>query len=111
MRKLIAIVSALMLIWLQISFPVAMAAIEADACDSGDHVYELVETVPGGYGGRQYFEVEECEYVSYEHQHYYITGEVVYYYVCIHCGNIKEVTVKDIDEEMGAICTVYDPGR
>lgn len=88
-----------------------MATIENDACDSGDHVYELVETEPGGYGGFQYFQVEECEYVSYEHKHYYITGEVVHYYECFYCGNIKEVTVKYIDEEMGPICTVYDPGR
>lgn len=111
MKKLIAMALALMLIGMQISLPVAMATIEADACESGDHVWLLEDTDYGWYGGRDEFYVESCGDVPYRHKHYYVTGQVTYSYACQYCEATKTETTTYRDYSLGAQCTVYNPGR
>lgn len=111
MKKLFAMALALMMIGMQISLPAAMAVIEADACDSGDHIWLLEETDYSGYGGRDYFNVDTCEHVPYAHSHYYITGQIKHLYACLLCEATMTETTTYRDYEMGERCVEYDPGR
>lgn len=101
--------AAFVMAW--VSLPTATATITADACDSGDHIWEYVEADYSGYGALRYFEVEECEEVPYEHTHYFIQGEVRYLYECRVCSDVKIVSVRYDDTEMGEFCMISFNGR
>lgn len=107
----VAMLLVLTLLVAQMSFTVAMASTNYDPCEVGDHVYDLRETQPGGYGGIRYFYVNNCQYASYRHKHFYITGETVYIYDCRYCGYTTTVSKTYDDTDLGPICTLHDVGR
>lgn len=107
----VAMLLVLALLVAQMSFTVAMASTNYEPCDRGDHVLELKGSYSGGYGGFRYFNVNRCQYASYPHQHFYITGQWVYVYECQYCGYTTTVTETYDDTEMGPICTLHDVGR
>lgn len=63
------------------------------------------------YGAFRYFDVEECEYVSYEHQHCFVQSGSFLRYSCKVCGDVKTVLVQRDDTDLGEICTLHDLGR
>lgn len=107
--RTLILMAAFVMVW--VSLPTATATITADACDSGDHIYELIEKDDSGYGSLRYFDVEECEYVPYEHQHYFVQSVTMLRYSCKVCGYNKTVYVRHDDTEFGEFCTLHDFGR
>lgn len=105
-----ALVLALILLLCQFSFPVAIAAVEADRCDSGDHDYELIDENDYGMGHLDYFTVASCESISYSHSHYRIIGYKELTYVCRNCGNQKYVEKNYVVPEY-ANCCALNVGR
>lgn len=89
----------------------ATAIVDADACNSGDHIWLLEETDYSGYGGFDYFNVDSCEHVPYAHNHYYITGQIKHIYACMFCEARMTETTMYRDYDMGERCVVYDPGK
>lgn len=111
MKKMLAIVLALMLWGWQVSLPGAMATIEYDPCEVGDHVYEVVEVDEWGIGYPRYFTVDGCEYSSEAHEHYHFIGGTEYVYSCMYCGNTETYFKEYVAYEMGEFCTLHDFGR
>lgn len=110
-KRLFAMLLVLALFVAENALPVAMATTDYDPCEVGNHVYELREIVPGGYGGRRYFTVSSCQYSSQSHTHYYITYSNLYIYDCRYCGYTKTVEAQYDDTEQGAFCMLHDVGR
>lgn len=106
-----ALVLALILLLCQFSFPVAIAAVEADRCDSGDHAHELVESNDYGMGQPDYFTVDSCGSVPYSHQHYRIMGYKELTYVCRYCGDKKVVGKHYVVSGYEDCCAFNDVGR
>ena len=101
-----------MVLWIVlIFFTVAIAAVQSEPCQEGNHSFELVDTDYSGYGGQRRFNVNSCVYVPYAHQHYYITYGVTYTYVCSMCGYRKSVSVVRDDLELGEFCALHDVGK
>lgn len=110
-KRLFAMLLVLALFVAENALPVALATTDYNPCDAGDHVYELREIVPGGYGGRRYFTVSSCQYSSQSHTHYYITYSNLYIYDCRYCGYTKTVEAQYDDTEQGVFCMLHDVGR
>lgn len=88
----------------------ATATVDADACESGNHVWLLAETDYSWYGGHDYFSVPSCDYVPYAHQHFYVTGMIVEYYECLYCNAEKTETTTYRDYELGRFVQCIIPG-
>mgnify|MGYP006899711143 CR=1 FL=1 len=106
-----ALVLALIFLLCQFSFPVAIAAVEADRCDSGDHDYELLESNDYGMGMPIYFTVNSCDSYPFAHQHYRIEGYVQLIYVCRLCGDRKDTGKSYVVSEYANCCAYNDVGR
>lgn len=105
----LALMAAFVMMW--VALPAATASVTGDACNSGDHIYEFLDRDDSYYGALRYFDVEECEYASYEHQHYFVQSGSWLRYCCKVCGYVKTVLVLHDDTDLGEICMVSFNGR
>lgn len=106
MKKSIRMMSILLAVVL-VSLPFAGSALASTRCM---HSYELVDEYHSGYGPL-YYQVSQCPYASYPHQHFHLGTTVVYTYVCKYCDHVKTVVEQHIDHDAGDVCTQHDVGK
>ena len=93
--------------------PFAIASVNSEPCQNGDHSLELVsQNYWPAYGGRQDYTVSSCYDVPYTHTHYHIIAAYnTCTYVCQTCGYTDVIDVPIFDQGIGSICTLNDNGR